>query len=131
MTSRIATTTINCHDAHALSEWWKQVLDYQDLPDSPNRPGDEECFIHDPTTGHELLFILVEDLQEPEGRVHFDLVPEDRTRDEEVERVLQLGATHVTDLRNPDGTGWVVMADPEGNRFCIVRSDAERVTTQA
>jgi hypothetical protein len=32
----------------------------------------------------------------------------------------------VADRRNPDGTGWMVLADPEGNHFCIVRSDAER-----
>jgi hypothetical protein len=60
------------------------------------------------------------------NRLHLDLVPTDRTRDEEIERVLGLGATEVADRRNPDGTGWMVLADPEGNEFCIVRSDAER-----
>jgi len=57
--------------------------------------------------------------------VHLDLRPTDRTREEEVERLLALGATQVADRRTPDGFGWVVLADPEGNEFCVLRSDAE------
>jgi predicted enzyme related to lactoylglutathione lyase len=60
------------------------------------------------------------------NRVHLDLMPDDRTRDEEVERLLGIGATLVADHRRPDGAGWVVLADPEGNEFCIERSAAER-----
>lgn len=52
--------------------------------------------------------------------------PAQGTRDEELVRLLALGAREVEDLRNADGTGWVVLADPEGNEFCILRSDAER-----
>lgn len=129
MASRVSHTTFNCTDAYALSEWWKALLGYTDVPGDPNEPGHEECMVLDPATGHRLLFIEVEHLQEPVGRVHLDLAPEDRTRDEEVERVLGLDATLVEDRRRPDGTGWVVLADPAGNRFCIVRSDAERRAT--
>jgi predicted enzyme related to lactoylglutathione lyase len=53
-------------------------------------------------------------------------MPDDRTRDEEVERLLGLGATMVADHRRPDGGGWVTLADPEGNELCIERSAAER-----
>jgi predicted enzyme related to lactoylglutathione lyase len=53
-------------------------------------------------------------------------MPAERTRDEEVDRVLALGATLVADHRRPDGTGWVVLADPEGNEFDVERSAAER-----
>ena len=60
------------------------------------------------------------------NRVHLDLVPLGHGRDAEVDRVLALGARLVDDQRRPDGTGWVVLADPEGNEFCIERSDAER-----
>jgi hypothetical protein len=105
------------------------VLDYVDIEGDPNEPGHEECMIVDPTGRHRLLFIEVDALQEPVGRVHLDLAPTDRSRDEEVQRVLALGARQVADLRNPDGTGWVVMADPSGNRFCILRSDQERGST--
>jgi uncharacterized protein (TIGR03086 family) len=54
--------------------------------------------------------------------VHLDLVPLDRRRDEEVDRLLDLGARVVDDQRRPDGAGWVVLADPEGNEFCVERT---------
>ncbi|MFD0593144.1 VOC family protein [Catellatospora coxensis] len=61
-------------------------------------------------------------------RMHLDLMPTVGTRNEEVERLLGLGATLVGDHRKPDGTGWVVLADPEGNEFCVERSPAERTS---
>jgi hypothetical protein len=127
MVSRVSHTTIDCHDAHALSSWWKPVVGYTDVPGDPNEPGDEECMIVDPETGHRLLFIAVPDPQLPAKRIHLDLVPTDRTRDEEAARLLAHGARSIADRRRPDGAGWVVLADPEGNAFCVLRSDAERV----
>jgi len=50
------------------------------------------------------------------------------SRDEELARLLEFGARVVDDRRQADGTGWVVLADPEGNEFCILRSAAERRT---
>lgn len=126
MAARVSHTTINCLNAYEVSEWWKNVLDYTDIPGDPNEPGHEECMIIDPRTGHRLLFIEVADLQGPVGRIHLDLAPTDQTRDEEIERVLGLGAQEVADRRRPDGSGWMVLEDPVGNRFCIVRSDEER-----
>jgi hypothetical protein len=125
MVSRISHTTIDCHDAYGLSSWWKPILGYTDLPGDPNEPGHEECMLVDPKTGHRLLFIEVQDAALPAKRMHLDLRPTDRTRDEEVSRVVSLGAVVVADKRNADGTGWVVLADPEGNVFCVLRSDAE------
>lgn len=126
MVATVSHTTFNTADAFVLSEWWKRVLAYEDVPGDPNEPGDEECMILDPMSGHRLLFIEVNELQDAVGRVHLDLKPTDRRRDEEVERVVALGAVEVADRRNADGTGWVVLADPDGNQFCIVRSDDER-----
>ena len=126
MVSRVSHTTFDCVDAFALAEWWKKVLGYTDVPDDPNEPGDEECMILDPATGHRLLFVDTGDTKHSKNRVHLDLVPTDRTREEEIDRVLGLNATEVADRRNPDGTGWMVLGDPEGNEFCILRSDAER-----
>lgn len=127
MTSFISHTTIDCRNAYDLSEWWKPVLGYVDLPDDPNEPGHEECTIRDPETGHELLFLEVPDEKSVKNRLHFDLRPRVGTRDEEVERVLAHGATQLLDMRGEfgPGTGWVVLADPEGNEFCILRSQAE------
>lgn len=129
MASRISHTTIDCRNAYELSDWWKQVLEYTDLPEDPNQPGHEECMIVDPVTGNRLLFIEVPDERAVKNRIHFDLTPSDRRRESEIERVLGLGASEVADHRLPDGRGWVILADPEGNEFCILRSDEERAAT--
>lgn len=73
-----------------------------------------------------LLVIEVPNAKQLKNRVHLDLNPDSGTRDEELARLLALGAREVEDLRSPDGSEWVVLADPEGNEFCILRSDAER-----
>jgi predicted enzyme related to lactoylglutathione lyase len=62
------------------------------------------------------------------NRLHLDLIPTSGTRDSEVTRLVGIGATIVADQRRPDGKGWVVLADPEGNEFCVERSAAERGT---
>lgn len=127
VTSRISHTTVDCTGAYALSEWWKGVLDYTDVPDDPNEPGHEECMIVDPVTGHRVLFIEVPEPTPRKNLVHFDLRPTDRTQDEEVDRLLAHGAMLHADLRGKygPGTGWVTLADPEGNLFCVLRSDGE------
>jgi catechol 2,3-dioxygenase-like lactoylglutathione lyase family enzyme len=129
MTSRVSHTTVNCTDAYALSEWWKPVLGYVDVDGDPNEPGHEECMILTPDGSHRLLFIEVDELQPADGRWHLDLVPTDTTRDAEVERLVAHGASVRVDRRNDDGGGWVVMTDPDGNEFCVLRSDAERSAT--
>ena len=127
MTSFIAHTTVDCTNAYDLAAWWKPVLGYVDPEDDPNEPGDEECLILSRDGSHRLLFLEVPDTKEVKNRLHFDLRPRAGTRDEELERLLAHGATQVDDLRGTygPGTGWVVLADPEGNEFCILRSEAE------
>lgn len=120
MTSKIHHVTIDCADAYALGSFWSQVLD---LPlHADDHPGDPEALIE----GANLLFVTVSEVKTVKNRLHLDLQPQDRTRDEEVKRLLALGATLVDDQRRPDGTGWVVLADPEGNECCVERSAAER-----
>ena len=128
MTAFVSHTTFDCRNAYGLSEWWKRVLGYVDVEGDPNLPGHEECMILDAETGHRLLFIEVPDEKRVKNRVHLDLCPRSGTRDEEFRRLVALGATQVDDLRGKygPGTGWVVLADPEGNEFCILRSEAER-----
>lgn len=127
MSCFVSHTTIDCTDAYALSTWWRQVLDYTDLPDDPNEPGHEECVILDPATGHRLLFIQVPEPKSGKNRLHLDLRPREGTRDEEVERLLALGARSHADLRGKygPGTGWVVLQDPAGNEFCVLRAEGE------
>jgi hypothetical protein len=127
MTSYISHTTVDCASAYELSEWWKPVLGYVDIDGDPNLLGQEECMIRDPETGHQVLFIEVPDAKQVKNRVHFDLRPREGTRDEEYARLLAHGATEVEDYRGKygPGSGWVVLADPAGNEFCILRSEAE------
>jgi hypothetical protein len=133
MTSFVSHTSIDCGNAYELSEWWKQVLGYVDLEGDPNLAGHEECMILDPESGHRLLFLEVPDPKTAKNRAHLDLRPRSGTRDEELARLLGLGATQVADRRGNDGpgTGWVVLADPEGNEFCILRSVAETAADPA
>lgn len=130
MTSRISHTTVDCTNAYDLSQWWKGVLGYTDIPGDPNEPDHEECMIHHPKTDHRVLFIEVPDPTPGKNLVHFDLRPTDGTRDEEVDRLLADGADLVHDHRGKygPGTGWVTLADPEGNLFCVLRSDEELAT---
>jgi uncharacterized damage-inducible protein DinB len=124
--ARIRHVTIDCHHPYTQARFWASVLGFVDEPDNPNEPDDPEALIVDPLARHPgLLFITVPEDKAVKNRVHLDLVPE-RSRDVTVDQFVELGATIVEDHRRPDGTGWVTMADPEGNEFCVERSDAER-----
>jgi catechol 2,3-dioxygenase-like lactoylglutathione lyase family enzyme len=127
VTSFISHTTVDCDHAYELSEWWKPVLGYVDIEGDPNLPGHEECMIRDPETGHQLLFIEVPDPTPGKPRIHFDLRPRERSRDDEVEWLRTHGAVQVADHRGTygPGSGWVTFADPEGNLFCVLRSESE------
>ncbi|MFF3836953.1 VOC family protein [Streptomyces sp. NPDC001930] len=125
MTSLVRHVTIDCADAYALATFWAKVLDSE--VSAEDEPSDEEVLVETPGAG--LLFIQVPEAKAVKNRIHLDLQPQDRTRDEEVERLLGLGATLLDDRRNPDGTGWATLGDPEGNEFCVERSAAERAAT--
>jgi predicted enzyme related to lactoylglutathione lyase len=121
MTSRISHTTFDAIDAYTQSLFWSQVLDFIEDPADPNLPGHEECLITSRDGSQLLLFVTVPDAkQHVKNRVHLDLRPADRSREDEVERVIALGATFFADFRRPDGSGWITLTDPEGNEFCIL-----------
>ncbi|MGP3991030.1 VOC family protein [Streptomyces sp. 3N207] len=124
MPTLVRHLTIDCHDAYRLGQFWAAVLEGT-LSDD-DRPGDPEALVE--ASGSALLFVAVPEAKSVKNRLHLDLQPQDRSRDEEVERVLALGATVVADHRTPDGKGWVTLADPEGNEFCVERSAAERAS---
>lgn len=125
MTSFVAHTTVDATDPYRLSLWWSEVLGYAEDPDDPNLPEHEECLIRSADDAHRLLFIRVPDEKPGKNRLHLDLRPADRSRDEEVARLLAIGAFLFEDHRRADGTGWVTLVDPEGNEFCVLRSMAE------
>jgi predicted enzyme related to lactoylglutathione lyase len=124
MTSRVRTVTFDTHDPYELAGFWLRVFDVP-RPDD-DQPGDPAATVV--TDSMTLLFEHNDDEKAVKNRVHLDLEP-DGPRDEEVTRLVVLGATIAADLRNPDGTGWVVLHDPEGNEFCVLRSAAERAAT--
>jgi predicted enzyme related to lactoylglutathione lyase len=126
MSSRVRHVTFDTHDPYALGSFWAQVVGGR-LQDD-DKPGDPGALVTS-DDGSALLFIQTPDDKQVKNRVHLDLQPRERTRDDEVEWLLTIGATIYDDQRRPDGTGWVVMRDPEGNEFCVERSAAEREQT--
>ncbi len=127
MTSLIAHLTVDCVNAFTLAEFWKRILGYTEVPGDPNQPGDPECLIQDPDSGQRLLFLEVPERKSAKNRLHIDLRQRGGTRDEELAVLQAHGAAIVADHRGSTGpgTGWVVLADPEGNEFCLLRSAAE------
>lgn len=123
MQMHIHNITFDCADARGLATFWSRLTGwnvyYDDDPPVMVAP-------HFPHEGTGLLFIPVPEGKTAKNRIHLDLAPEHGTRDEAVANALGLGATILADHREPDGTGWVVLADPEGNEFCIERGVAER-----
>nr|WP_262845209.1 VOC family protein [Sphaerisporangium corydalis] len=122
MASLVRHVTFDCADAYKLGAFWATVVEGSLAED--DHPGDPEVLVE--SAGAKLLFVVVPEPKSGKNRVHLDLQPQDRTRDEEVGRLLALGATLVEDHRRGDGTGWVTLADIEGNEFCVERSAAER-----
>ncbi|MFF7989575.1 VOC family protein [Kitasatospora xanthocidica] len=127
MASLVRHVTIDCADPYALAGFWVEAL--EGTLGEGDEPGDDEVLVE--SAGAGLLFIRVPEGKSVKNRVHLDLQPQDRSRDEEAERLMALGATVLSDQRRPDGTGWITLADPEGNEFCVERSKAERVATGA
>ena len=125
MTSRISHTTVDARDACGQARWWSAVLGMTDDPRDPNLPGHPECRIFSADGRTRLLFLEVPEAKAVKNRLHLDLRPVDGTREREVERLLGLGAALVADHRRRDGSGWVTLADPEGNEFCVLRGDSE------
>ncbi|WP_306303399.1 VOC family protein [Microtetraspora niveoalba] len=89
-------------------------------------PGDSEVLVEAPSPVPGMLFIQVPEGKTVKNRIHFDWMPTERTRDEEVDRIIALGAKLYEDHRTAEGLGWVTLLDPEGNEFCVERSTAER-----
>jgi len=119
MAARASNFCIDADDPYAQTMWWARVLEDFTIDDSwEMKPGDEECGLVGPDDRF-LLFLKVPEPKTVKNRMHICLRPTDRSRDEEIERIVGLGATLVDDLRDGD-RGWVVLGDPEGNEFCVL-----------
>ena len=125
MGSRFTEIVIDSHQPRQLAEFWCAVLDYKiieqqdDVVEIADGEPSVEA-IRDRPVPPTLVFVQVPETKSVKNRLHIDVSPIDRERDEEVERLLGLGARHV-DIGQGE-QNWVVLADPEGNEFCVLRS---------
>ncbi len=107
---------VDCVDPARLSRWWAEVLGYRVLEENA-----DEVMVGPAANAFPILFFSRSADDKPgKNRLHLDLTPENR--DAEVERLLDMGARHV-DIGQGEQS-WVVLADPEGNEFCVLRSTA-------
>ncbi len=103
---------IDTHDLPALARFWCQVLDWKVVSEE-----DEEIVIGaDESAFPGLCFVRAGEPKSVKNRLHIDLAPDDQTA--EVERIIALGARRV-DIGQGE-VRWVVLADPEGNEFCVL-----------
>ncbi len=103
---------IDARDIQALAAWWASVLGW---PAEDTDDGD--VVLRSPAgAGPDWLFLAVPDDKVVKNRIHFDFTPDDQRA--EVDRLIGLGARHV-DIGQGEQT-WVVLADPEGNEFCVL-----------
>ncbi|MDH6225160.1 VOC family protein [Streptomyces sp. MJP52] len=120
----VHSITVDCvGDPYELAVFWGALLGR--TPADDDRPGDPEALLEDPEGGPRMLFVRVPDPKAVKNRLHLDLRPRGRTRAEEVERALSLGATLSADHVRPDGRGWVTLLDPQGNEFCVERGELD------
>lgn len=122
---RIQHITVDCASPYELASFWSVVTGWP--ISAVDEPGDDEVLLEPTEPGMaELLFVRVPEGKVGKNRLHLDLVPTERTRDEDVARLIAAGAVLVADCRTAEGRGWVVLADPEGNEFCV---EGERLST--
>jgi hypothetical protein len=129
MTLRVTEISVDCADPSSLARFWAAALDYVVVHEDPDlveiAPAGtvDEQLLADVRSGPvppTVFFARVPEGKVVKNRLHLDLSPVDTDRDTEVARLEALGARR-TDLAPPDKS-WVVMLDPEGNEFCVLRS---------
>ncbi|MEU6239711.1 VOC family protein [Streptomyces sp. NPDC047024] len=126
MTSRFTELVVDCHEPERLAEFWCAVLGFRVLD---RREGMVEIGSWEPTVEEvrarqmppTVVFVRVPEGKTVKNRLHLDVSPVDASTDDEVARLLGLGAVKV-DVGQGTGRSWVVMADPEGNEFDVVRT---------
>jgi predicted enzyme related to lactoylglutathione lyase len=116
MPLRLHHIVIDTHDLPGLARFWTQALGWRVLSER-----DQEIVIGpDVTAPVGICFMPVTDPKTVKNRVHLDLTTSAADRDAEIGRLLALGASRV-DIGQTGQESWTVLADPEGNEFCVVR----------
>ena len=120
MACRFSELVVDSRDPEALAAFWAEVLGYRVIgreEDGSVEIGPEAGFGGPAPT---LVFGPVPDPTPGKLRLHIDVNPTDRDQDAELERLLALGAT-AADVGQTGEEGWHVLADPEGNVFCLLK----------
>jgi predicted enzyme related to lactoylglutathione lyase len=108
---------VDAEDPPRLARWWAEALGYVIVSERP----DEVEIRRGPDELPGILFGTVPDAKTVKNRLHFDLRPDDQ--EAEVERLVDMGARPV-DI-GQGAPGWVVLADPEGNEFCVLSEKSQ------
>ncbi|MBB4754098.1 VOC family protein [Actinoplanes lobatus] len=116
MTVSLHHIVIDAHDLPAQARFWAQVLNWRILSERER----EVVIGADENAPVGICFMPVTDSKKVKNRLHLDLTPGPDGRDPEVDRILALGARRV-DIGQIGTESWIVLADPEGNEFCILR----------
>jgi hypothetical protein len=127
MGSRLTEIVVDCHDPVAQAAFWAAALDYHvvrtedaqvEIAPWEREPPDLAEQVRRAPGVPTLVFVAVPEAKTVKNRLHLDVRPIDGSHDAEVERLIGLGAR-----RADVGQGrvpWVVLADPEGNEFCVL-----------
>ena len=107
---------IDTHDLPALARFWTRVLDWRILSERER----EIVIGPDENAPVGICFMPVTDPKTVKNRLHLDLTPGPDDREAEIERILALGARRV-EIGQRGDESWTVLADPEGNEFCVLR----------
>jgi catechol 2,3-dioxygenase-like lactoylglutathione lyase family enzyme len=122
MACRLSELVLKCRDLDVQARFWCEVLDFIEL-----ERHDEDGYVEiGPREGfggpQPTIFLIRNDEPKTEhARLHIDVNPTDRDQDAELERLLAAGAALV-DVGQPADASWHVLADPEGNEFCLLRT---------
>jgi hypothetical protein len=130
MALRWYSVVVDCNDVRKQARWWADALEWTLFHES-----DEECIVIPAWVDLELLrqtpwerigpgmvFVPVGERKSVKNRLHLDLAPHtSQDREAEVARLEALGASRVDVGQSPEST-WTVLADPEGNEFCVLSS---------
>lgn len=122
------TTVVDCRDVAAQADWWATALGWKRVYESD----DEVILVPQHATAEflqtlsweqvppGLVFVRVPEGKSVKNRLHLDLAPHTTDdRDAEIARLIASGATR-RDVGQDGSASWVVLADPEGNEFCVL-----------
>jgi hypothetical protein len=117
MGNRFAELIVDARDAWALADWWSSVLEVP-VQERNEHDGMRWAHLSPPDSVRQLVFLDVPEEKTIKNRLHIDLRPHGCDQATELERLKALGATEI-DIGQGDRS-WVVLADPEGNEFCLL-----------